>query len=59
MELTASQADLEQKATLADRDEHITKLAADVRVLEDRLQQSEKHVLPASSLSLSWPCSSA
>ena len=44
LELTASQLDLEHRAELADRDDHVNKLSSDVRVLEERLQQSCQHV---------------
>ena len=44
MQLTASQVDMAHRAEVADREEHLSKLVADVRVLEERLAQSHDQV---------------
>ena len=44
MQLTASQVDMAHRAEMADREEHLAKLVADVRVLEERLAQSHDQV---------------
>ena len=43
-DLAASQMELAHKAILTDRDEHISRITADMRILEDRLSKAQQQV---------------
>lgn len=44
VELTCSQTDINHRGVVADREEHISKLSAEIRVLEERLEQQQHQV---------------